>query len=148
MIFWVSQIRGNLCSFCHRIWCGAHLSYGNITFDSLLNPSSVEVNIKVSKTDPFRTGVKLLIGHIGNALCPVAAVLAYLAARGNKPGPFSTLLMANHTREALSQVGINASSYTGHSFHIGAATVAVAVGIQDSTIKMLGQWKSELSLLD
>ena len=64
---------------------GVHLSYGDIAIDSLLNPSSIEVNIKASKMDPFRIGVKLLIGHIGNALCPVAAVLAYLSVRGNKP---------------------------------------------------------------
>ena len=44
---------------------GAHLSYGNIAVDSLLNPSSIEVNIKASKTDPYRTGVKLFIGRIG-----------------------------------------------------------------------------------
>ena len=132
---------------------GAHLSYGDIAVDSLLNPSSIEVNIKASKTDPFRTVVKLFIGRTGNALCPVAAVLAYLAARGNKPGPLFNFAdgkpltkerFVHHTREALSQAGINASNYAGHSFRIGAATVAAAVGIQDSTIKMLGQWKSEV----
>ena len=131
---------------------GAHLSYGDIAVDSLLNPSSIEVNIKASKTDPFQTGVKLFIGRTGNVLCPVAAVLAYLAARGNKPGPLFNFAdgkpltkerFVHHTREALSQAGINASNYAGHSFRIGAATVAAAVGIQDSTIKMLGRWKSE-----
>ena len=39
---------------------GAHLSYGDIAVDFLLNPSSSKVNIKASKMDPFRTGVKLL----------------------------------------------------------------------------------------
>ena len=57
---------------------GAHLSYCDIAVDSMLNPSSIEVNIKASKTDPFRTGVKLFIDHTGNVFCPVAAVLAYL----------------------------------------------------------------------
>ena len=75
---------------------GAHLSYSDIAVDSLLNLSSIEVNIKASKMDPFTTGAKLFIDRLGNVLCPVAPVLVYLAARGNKPGPFSTLLMANH----------------------------------------------------
>ena len=100
--------------------------------------------------DPFRTWVKLFIGRTGNALCPVAAALAYLAARGNKPGPLFNFAdskpltkerFVHHTREALSQAGINASNYAGHSFRIGAATV----GIQDSTVKMLGRWKNKAS---
>ena len=102
--------------------------------------------------DPFRTWVKLFIGCTGNALCPVAAVLVYLAARDNKSGPLfnfadSKLLtkerFVHHTREALSQPGINASNYAGHSFRIGAVTVGTAVGIQDSTFNMPGRWKSE-----
>ena len=45
-------------------------------------------------------------------------------------------------RKALSAVGLDQSKYAGHSFRIGAATTAAAVGIEDSTIKTLGRWES------
>ena len=42
---------------------------------------------------------------------------------------------------ALQGPGIDAKRFTGHSFRIGAATFTAQVGIQDSTIKMLGRWE-------
>ena len=47
-----------------------------------------QVNIKASKTDPFRKGVSIYIGRTNNGLCPVAALAAYFASRGSGPGPF------------------------------------------------------------
>ena len=40
-----------------------------------------------SKTDPFRNGVKIIIGRAEGPLCPGAAVLAYMALRGPGEGP-------------------------------------------------------------
>ena len=45
-------------------------------------------------------------------------------------------------REVLQKVGIDCSKYSGHSFRVGAATTAAAVGIQDSLIKTMGRWES------
>ena len=45
-------------------------------------------------------------------------------------------------RGALSMAGIDPSPYSGHSFRSGSATMAAAREIGDTTIKMLGQWKS------
>lgn len=56
--------------------------------DSREHPSVVKVQIKASKTDQFRKGVLLYLGHTDNLLCPVAAITAYLAVRGPEPGPF------------------------------------------------------------
>ena len=43
---------------------------------------------------------------------------------------------------ALTSLGYNCSLYAGHSFRIGAATVAAQHGVQDSLIKTMGRWES------
>ena len=84
-------------------------------------------------------------------MCPVAAVLSYMVARGNSSGPLFTwednqFLTRDHfmrgIRAALSEAGYVAKDYAGHSFRIGAATTAAEHGIQDSLIKTLGWWES------
>ena len=64
-----------------------HLSFEDVSVDSLSNPQSLQVHLKASKTDPFRTGVKVFVGRTNCPLCPVAAVLCYMAQRGAAAGP-------------------------------------------------------------
>jgi hypothetical protein len=45
-------------------------------------------------------------------------------------------------REALAAAGVDQSAYSGHSFRSGAATTAARQGVGDTTIKMLGWWKT------
>ena len=55
------------------------------------------------------------------------------------------------TREALSHIlkelvgaaGWNPSSFSSHSFRIGAATTAAATGLPDWLIQSLGRWESD-----
>ena len=47
----------------------------------------LQVLIKCSKTDPYRLGLTLYIGATNTKLCPLAAVIEYLLARGSKEGP-------------------------------------------------------------
>ena len=131
---------------------GAHLSIDDVSADSRSSPTMIVVNIKQSKTDPFRQGVKLHLGKTGKEVCPVVAILPYLAVRGGKPGPLFVLEdTAFLTRQkftdllssALHLAGIDDKRYTTHSFRIGAATTAKAAGLDDSHIKMLGRWKSD-----
>ena len=63
------------------------LSLGDISVDSHQTPSILCVRLKQSKTDPFRVGVDIFMGRTNNTLCPVAAVLAYLAIRPSIEGP-------------------------------------------------------------
>ena len=49
-------------------------------------------------------------------------------------------------RDILNSLGLQQDQYAGHSFRIGAATTAAAVGIQDSTIQTLGRWHSAVFL--
>ena len=52
--------------------------------------------IKQSKTDPFRIGVNMIIGHTKGLLCPVAAILSYMARKGLGQAHCSILRMVGH----------------------------------------------------
>ena len=128
-----------------------HLSVQDIAANDSKHPSVLRVTIKQSKTDPFRKGVDLFVGKTGSSLCPVAAMLSYLCVRGMADGPLfkfadGRVLTRQHfvsaVREGLDKAGIDSSKYSGHSFRIGAATMAAARGIEDCIIKMLGRWES------
>ena len=69
----------------------AHLSHGDVAFDSMHNPTLAQIKIKASKTDPFRKGVTICVGRTNNDLCPVAALAAYTTLRGSNEGPFFVL---------------------------------------------------------
>ena len=128
-----------------------HLTYADIVVDSVSKPTYLQINIKQSKTDPFRLGVKVIVGRMGNELCPVAAVLSYMALRGPGSGPLfrfkngkplTRSSFVAKLRETLEVAGVDCSGYSGHSLRIGAATTAASKGIQDSLIKTMGRWQS------
>ena len=48
-----------------------HLSSGDVCMDNISNPQYLEVRIKASKTDQFRQGVCVSLGHSHADLCPV-----------------------------------------------------------------------------
>ena len=64
-----------------------HLSLQDISLDSRESPTKIQVRIKESKTDPFRHGCTLCLGKTGKDICPIRAVLPYLAKRGAQYGP-------------------------------------------------------------
>ena len=66
---------------------GAHLSFGDVLLDSTVDPQVAQVNIKASKTDPFRKGVSVFLGRTGSVLCPVLALAANLASQGPTTRP-------------------------------------------------------------
>ena len=111
----------------------------------------VQLSLRQSKTDMFRAGVTISLGHTGDSLCPVSALLAYLAIHPPTPGPLFLLKSGDPlSQEALgsavhltrSSAGLDVSLFNGHSFWMGAATAAAQAGIPDSTITLLGRWKS------
>ena len=129
-----------------------HLTPRDFAVDSLQSPSMLKVRLKASKTDPTRRGVDLFIGRTWNSLCPVVAMLRYLAVRGVDDGPLfreqngaplSRQRLVIKVRRALQRAGIDPSLYAGHSFRIGATTTAASRGISDATIQILGRWSSD-----
>ena len=129
-----------------------HLTSRDIAVDSLQSPTMLKVRLKASKTDPTKRGVDLFIGRTWNSLCPVVALLRYLAVRGVDDGPLfreqngaplSRQSLVKKVRRSLQRAGIDPSLYAGHSFRIGAATTAASRGISDATIQILGRWSSD-----
>ena len=120
----------------------------DIAVDQHENPSVIRIRLKQSKTDTFRHGVDIFLGRTKADLCPVAALLAFVAVRPSVAGPLfvfedgsflSRDKLVSAVQSALRQAGID---YKGHSFRIGAATTAAEVGLEDSMVKMLGRWES------
>ena len=119
------------------------LCVGDIAVDSHHNPSSIQVSLKQSKTDPFRKGVSIYLGRTQSDLCQVTAVLAYVAICPSVGGPLFVFKdggyltrekLVSHLRRALGSAGIGTQGCSGHSFRIGAATTAALVGVEDSVV--------------
>ena len=120
--------------------------------DSLDNPQMLKIHLKTSKTDQLRRGADVYVGRTECPLCPITAVLHYMALRGSTAGSFfifkdGTLLTKSiftaRVREALRSLGYH---FAGHSFRIGAATAAASAGIEDSVIRTMGRWSSSAFL--
>ncbi len=135
------------CNFDPRV----HLTFEDVSVDNLENTRLISLRIKRSKTDQLRAGTTVSLARADGDLCPVAALLAYIAIRGERPGPLFILedgryltqaILTQHLRQAISRIGLDPRNYAGHSLRIGAATTAASEGIDDSMIKALGRWRS------
>ena len=58
-----------------------HLTRMDIAVDNQVVPCTLRVELKQSRTDPFKQGIFLFVGKTESDICPVAAILAYLAVR-------------------------------------------------------------------
>ena len=81
------------------LWCGEftspsdteydnrrHLSVSDVSVDST-NLTIIAINLKVTKTDQFGAGTTVYLGRTSTSICPVSAVLQYLAVRPARDGP-------------------------------------------------------------
>ena len=125
----------------------AVLSWGDVAVDNPTSPTAIQVCLKRSKCDQFGKGVEVFVGRTNTSICPVVAVLAYIAAQGASEGPFfwftngqplSKQAFVSNFRQALQAIGLPYQDFAGHSFHIDAATAAAKAGI----IRTLGRWNS------
>ena len=130
-----------------------HLSLRDITFlPNILHPEHMSVRIKISKTDPFRSGQTIIIGKTNQKVCPVRAMTTYLSFRGTTTGPLFQYLsgtpltkagLTSETKQLLSMSGLQCSQYAGHSYRIRVATTSASVGLFLRLIKTLGRWSSD-----
>lgn len=128
-----------------------HLSVGDVAVDSRSSPTMVRIRLKQSKTDPFRQGADIYLGKTDKDICPVTAILPYLAMRGDSSGPLFVLqdgrsltrdIFSKTLDSLLKDLQLNCKVFNTHSFRSGAATSAKAANISDTHIQMLGRWKS------
>ena len=126
--------------------------FEDVAVDSHTHPSIIRLRLRHAKMDPFGKGVDVYLGASGSAVCPVTALLGFLAVRPLVTGQLfvwqdgkalSRSAFVAQLRVALRSAGIDDAGFSGHSLRIGAATAAAAAGIPDHTIKMLGRWQSE-----
>ena len=57
------------------------LAVNDFQVDSITHPTLLAVTLRHSKTDPFGAGVTIYLGRAYDDICPVVAVLAYIAVR-------------------------------------------------------------------
>ena len=105
------------------------------------------VNIKMSKTDPFREGVTVRVSVLGHHLCPVHALVKYLLRRGASVGPLfvfqnGAFLTRDRIVDILSRALPSVIDINTHSFRRGGASALAAAGTPDHIIQVLGRWKS------
>lgn len=128
-----------------------HLAWGDVAVDNQSSPRMVRVHLKQSKTDQFGRGASIVLGKTGKDLCPVSALLGYIAVRGAQQGPFFVDTKSHpvckswfvaELRKVIAVLGLPQDQFAGHSFRIGAATSAALAGMEDSSIQLLGRWQS------
>ena len=132
-----------------------HLAWGDVSDDSHSAPTMLKVHLMRSKCDKVGKGMDIYMGRTKCPLCPVFAGVTYMADRGASTGPFfikkdetplTKPAFVSAVRQAIQATGHPYKDYAGHSFHIGVATTAAKVGIEDSTIHALGRWNSAVFL--
>ena len=98
------------------------LLVSDVSVDSHSEPSFVSLHLRHSKTDIFGVGAVQYLGLVDGPICPVKALLAYLALRGPSPGPLfihkngaplSRRGLVAAIRSALSGYGLDVSRFNG-----------------------------------
>ena len=120
------------------------------------NDKHIELTLPVSKTDPFRQGIQLIIAGSHDEACPVRAMKQLLAINTyrslqaplfcigrTEQQPFTREYVVQKLRELGTKSGLGQAAWNGHSFRRGASTWAAEVGISEAQIQTLGRWRSD-----
>ncbi|XP_078242407.1 integrase/recombinase xerD homolog isoform X1 [Pogona vitticeps] len=120
--------------------------------DVLLQDGLLRIMVRRSKVDQSGKGKQLVLGKCSiRSICPVKAVQEFLEIRGQLPGylfshsdgsPLTKYQFWKVTDMALERVGVTGMKFGTHSFRIGAASTAAALGYSTDQIKQLGRWAS------
>ena len=98
---------------------------------------------------PFQKSTYIHLERMYQSVCPIQALLLYVAIRGKKPGPLFVLSdnmmltgchFASALKDTVGKLNLDTHSYITHSLRIGAATSAK---LSDICIKTLYRWQSD-----
>ena len=116
--------------------------------DVQFSATTVDIDLRQSKTDPFRRGHTITIQDTATSTCPVQAINCFAELSTLRSGsvyyggcftPLSLDHLTDVLRCLLQQAGYQQYLYSSHSFRIGAATTAAAAGLTAWLIKSLGR---------
>ena len=120
--------------------------------DVIIHDNCLKITIRLSKADQKGKDRLLTLGQCSlKQICPVAAVQAFMELRGQGPSyflqhadksPLTKFQFWKLTDIALDRIGIRGLRFGTHSFRIGAASTATALGYSVEQIKRLGRWSS------
>ena len=113
-----------------------------------IDGSRMFINLRGSKTDPFRQGTVIRLCKIQSALCPVHAASQFRKLHPTQQGPFlqfqnGSFLTRDRIASILQSAFPRENNINTHSFRIGGASAAASMGVQDTVIQILGRWSSD-----
>jgi integrase len=117
----------------------------------------VAIIIRRSKTDPEGLGAKVAVGRTGSALCPVAALRAWLDAAGIEEGAVWRSVdrhgnvggrLCSHgvslvVKRYTAAISKDARDFGAHSLRAGMATSAARANVALLDVMRQGRWSSE-----
>ena len=136
-----------------------HTQRGDVRFlPDKANPTSVQLTVKASKTDPWRESVTLTV-HINSTRpdrCLVKALKQlfdtdvqhasaplFNFARDTAPRTSSRQQFTAVCNKLFKHAGINSMYLKSHSFRQGGATALLAAHAPIWVIKIIGRWRSD-----
>lgn len=131
---------GELCGSRHTI------NFGNISFQQ----TYLSIRFPTYKFSAGRCP-SVFIPARAAPLCPVKALQDYVAFRGTIPGrlfldergePYTIPRFRSQLAKVVRAAGLQSCGITPHSFRVGAATTAAALGLPEETIQRMGRWTS------
>ena len=122
--------------------------------DLELQEGMLAIRLARSKTDQLGRGSRITLHRCpGEKVCPVANLEAYMAIRPVGAGsalllhsdatPLSRYQFTRVLAKAVAAAGLPPGGLTPHSFRIGAATTAAAMGLGGRTVQRIGRWRSD-----
>ena len=139
------------------------ITVSNKTSSSVLSLSDIHFTFSKEKIDGFELSIRnykhsnglakiLFVKAIHSSECPVLALKAYFDLMKCKECPLFSFMdgqpvsrqfFCRQLKLSLSWAGLDNSKYKGHSFRIGAASVAAQQSINEEKLKYMGRWKSD-----